>query len=70
MRTQYKDTSPYEGWLQFFDEHGQEWKAEYKGCDNWLILKDQGDCFYNVGFANAKSDACPRTVLNSYHETE
>jgi len=64
----YKDTSPYEGWLQFFDDEGQEWQAEYKGCQNWLILKYDGDCFHSAGFATAKGNARPRTVLKAYND--
>lgn len=70
MNTQYKDTSPYDGWLQFFDESGKEWKAEYRGCKNWSIFKSDGEGFNHCGLVTAPGDACPRTILNIHHENE
>lgn len=45
----YEDISIFEGWRQFKDDTGNEWRAEIRGEGSYHLFKREGDAFSFVG---------------------
>lgn len=69
MAKAFQNTSPFQGWKQFKDDSGDEYRAEYQGCEIWDVYSKNGDSFVFEGKTQASSRARCRTIYNAWLHT-
>lgn len=66
MTKAFQNTSIFQGWKQFKDDSGDEFRAEYQGSEIWQIYSKSGDSFVFEGAISASPRARCRTIYNTW----
>lgn len=64
----YKDTSIFQGTLEWHDEEGQAWRAVYLG-SQWSVYKLGESGYVRAGLVRARSNASPRKIHQALHDS-